>query len=72
MPRVDTPAKVDGSAVFGLDVRVPGMLFAVIAHCPYFGGRLLRFDDCDAKTIPGVKAIFAAPPSVLFQQSNAI
>jgi isoquinoline 1-oxidoreductase beta subunit len=62
MPRVDTPAKVDGSAVFGLDVRVPGMLFAVIARCPYFGGRLLRFDDSDAKTSPGVKAIFAVPP----------
>jgi isoquinoline 1-oxidoreductase beta subunit len=60
--RVDTPAKVDGSAVFGLDVRVPGMLFAVIARCPYFGGKLLRFDSSDAKAVPGVKAVFAVPP----------
>ncbi|HEX4810014.1 MAG TPA: molybdopterin cofactor-binding domain-containing protein [Bryobacteraceae bacterium] len=60
--RVDTPSKVDGSAVFGLDVRVPGMLFAVIARCPHFGGKLLGFDDSDAKTTPGVKAVFAVPP----------
>lgn len=62
MARVDTPVKVDGSAVFGLDVRVPGMLFAVIARCPHFGGKLVRFDDSDATTVSGVKAVFAVPP----------
>jgi isoquinoline 1-oxidoreductase beta subunit len=62
MPRVDTPAKIDGSAVFGMDVRVPGMLFAVIARCPHFGGKLLSFDASDAKATPGVKAIFVVPP----------
>jgi isoquinoline 1-oxidoreductase subunit beta len=60
--RVDTPAKVDGSAVFGLDVRIPGMLFAVIARCPYFGGRLSSFDGSLATATPGVKAVFAVPP----------
>jgi len=59
--RVDTPSKVDGSAIFGLDVRVPGMLFGVIARCPQFGGRLAKYDDSDAKAIPGVKAVFAVP-----------
>lgn len=39
MGRVDTQGKTDGSAVFGIDVRVPGMLFAVIARCPHFGGK---------------------------------
>ncbi|HEY1949157.1 MAG TPA: molybdopterin cofactor-binding domain-containing protein [Bryobacteraceae bacterium] len=60
--RVDTPSKVDGSAIFGLDVRVPGMLFAVIARCPHFGGKLATFDGSDAKAVPGVKAVFEVPP----------
>lgn len=60
--RVDTPSKVDGSAMFGMDVRVPGMLFAVIARCPNFGGKLITFDASDAKAIPGVKAVFPIQP----------
>ncbi len=62
MGRVDTPRKVDGSAIFGIDVRVPGMLFAVIARCPTFGGKLISCDDTAAKVSPGVKAVFAVPP----------
>jgi isoquinoline 1-oxidoreductase beta subunit len=61
LPRVDIPDKVDGSAVFGLDVRCPGMLYAVIARPPHFGGKALHVDDSDAKTSPGVKAVFAVP-----------
>lgn len=62
MPRVDTPGKVDGSAEFGIDVRVPGMLFAVIARCPHFGGKLLSFDGTGAKQTPGVRAVFPVAP----------
>jgi isoquinoline 1-oxidoreductase subunit beta len=62
MPRVDTPGKVNGSAVFGIDVRVPGLLFAVIARCPHFGGELANCDDTQAKAVRGVRRIFVLPP----------
>jgi isoquinoline 1-oxidoreductase beta subunit len=55
--RLDSPEKVDGSAMFGLDVRVPGMVYAAIANCPVFGGTLASVDDTHAKTIPGVRQV---------------
>ena len=61
IPRTDAPGKVDGSAVFGIDVRIPGMLFAVIARCPHFGGTLASFDGSAAQSLPGVRAIFPVP-----------
>lgn len=61
LPRVDIPAKVNGSAQFGLDVRVPGMLFAVVARCPTFGGKPGEFDAAKAKAVPGVRAVFEIP-----------
>ncbi len=60
-PRVDIPSKVNGSAVFGLDVRVPEMLFAVVARCPTFGGKHAHFDATKAKSVPGVKQVFEIP-----------
>jgi isoquinoline 1-oxidoreductase subunit beta len=62
MPRVDLPSKVGGSAMFGIDVRVPGMLFAVVARCPHFGGKLQSFDASAAKAVPGVRAVFPIAP----------
>ncbi len=61
VPRVDVPAKVSGSAQFGLDVRVPEMLFAVVARCPTFGGKVAHFDAAKAKAIPGVIEVFEIP-----------
>jgi isoquinoline 1-oxidoreductase beta subunit len=55
MPRIDVPAKVDGSATFGIDVRLPGMLYAAVAHCPVFGGKVKRFDFAAIKNMPGVR-----------------
>jgi isoquinoline 1-oxidoreductase beta subunit len=61
-PRVDIPSKVNGSAQFGIDVRVPDMLFAVVARCPTVGGRVAHFDPANAKAVSGVKDVFEIPP----------
>jgi isoquinoline 1-oxidoreductase beta subunit len=60
-PRTDTPSKVDGSAIYGIDFRVPEMRYAVIARCPYFGGKALRVDSTKAKAMPGVRAVVEIP-----------
>lgn len=59
--RADLPGKVDGRAIFGLDVRVPGMLFAVVARCPTFEGQVRRFDAARARQVAGVRAVFEIP-----------
>jgi isoquinoline 1-oxidoreductase subunit beta len=56
-PRTDTPLKIAGAAVYGIDVRVPGMLFAAVARSPVFGGTPARVDDRKAKQSPGVRAV---------------
>jgi isoquinoline 1-oxidoreductase subunit beta len=55
--RLDTPGKVDGSVTFGIDVRLPSMLYAVIERCPVFGGTVASFDDSKTKATPGVKSV---------------
>ena len=55
--RLDTHLKVDGSAQYGIDVRLPGMLHAVVARCPVFGGKVAGFDAAKTKAIPGVKDV---------------
>jgi isoquinoline 1-oxidoreductase beta subunit len=62
LPRTDIPGKVDGSAQFGIDVRVPGMLFAVMARCPTFGGKVKGFDPAKAKGVAGVKHVIEVAP----------
>ena len=53
----DAPKIVNGKAMYGLDVRLPNMLFAAIARCPVFGGSFESYDDADAKAIAGVKDV---------------
>jgi len=55
--RLDTPFKVDGSAQFGVDVKAPGLLVAVVARCPVFGGKVKSFDAAKAKAVPGVRQV---------------
>jgi CO/xanthine dehydrogenase Mo-binding subunit len=54
LARVDTPSKVKGEAVFGIDFRMPGMKYAVLSRCPTIGGKVLNFDDKESKKISGV------------------
>lgn len=54
---VDSAAIVTGQPLYGLDVRVPGMLYAVIARPPQFGARVLRFDDTQARAVQGVRQV---------------
>jgi isoquinoline 1-oxidoreductase beta subunit len=60
--RLDGPSKVNGSAVYGIDIRLPGMLRAVIARCPTLGGRLRSFDGAAARSVPGVRAVVPIAP----------
>jgi isoquinoline 1-oxidoreductase beta subunit len=55
--RLDTPAKVNGSAVFGIDARPAGVKIATLAQSPVFGGRLKSVDDSQAKAVRGVRQI---------------
>ena len=55
--RLDTAAKVNGTATFGLDVKRPGMLYASLERCPVFGGKVGSFDATKAKAMPGVKNV---------------
>jgi isoquinoline 1-oxidoreductase beta subunit len=55
--RLDTPAKVNGTAVYGIDVRPPGVKIATLAQSPVFGGRVKSVDDTAAKTVKGVRQI---------------
>jgi isoquinoline 1-oxidoreductase beta subunit len=55
--RLDTPAKTNGTAEFGIDVRLPGMVYATITQCPVIGGKVKSFDGAQAKAMPGVQAV---------------
>jgi isoquinoline 1-oxidoreductase beta subunit len=55
--RLDTPAKVNGTAVYGIDVRPPGVKIATLAQSPVFGGHVKRVDDAAAKAVKGVRQI---------------
>ena len=55
--RLDTPAKVNGQAEFGIDVKLPGMVYASLEQCPVIGGKVKSFDASAAKGMPGVISV---------------
>jgi len=62
--RLDTPEKLNGKAEFGIDVKLPGMLTAVIVRPPIFGAKMKSFDDSRTRSIPGVRKVVAVPSGV--------
>ena len=57
LKRFDTPDKVNGKVVYGIDVMPPGVKFATLAACPVFGGTVAQVDDSRAKSLPGVRQV---------------
>jgi isoquinoline 1-oxidoreductase beta subunit len=57
LKRLDTPDKVNGKAVYGIDAMLPGMKFATLKQCPVFGGKVAKVDDSAVKKIPGVQKV---------------
>ncbi|MBU3709799.1 MAG: xanthine dehydrogenase family protein molybdopterin-binding subunit [Burkholderiaceae bacterium] len=58
IPRLDTPAKVNGTAEFGIDVKVPGMVYASVEMSPVIGGQAKSFDDSAVRGMPGIVGVY--------------
>jgi isoquinoline 1-oxidoreductase beta subunit len=69
--RIDSPEKANGKAEFGIDVRLPNMLHAVVARCPVFGGKMKAYKNVDAATaVPGVKKVVPISSGVAVVADN--
>lgn len=68
--RLDTAQKINGTAQFGIDARPAGLLYAVIARCPVFGGKVASFDATKAKAVPGVKNVVQVPTGIAVIADN--
>ncbi len=62
--RLDSPAKVNGTAEFGIDVKLPGMVYATILQCPVIGGKATSVDSAQAKSMPGEIQVVDVPDGV--------
>ncbi|GLR25678.1 xanthine dehydrogenase family protein molybdopterin-binding subunit [Limnobacter litoralis] len=69
-PRKDSAAKTTGKAMFTQDFKLPGMLTAVVAHSPKFGGKVAKVDDTKARAIPGVQQVVTIPTGVAVLAHN--
>ena len=68
--RIDTPSKVNGTAVFGMDVKLPGMVYATLAMSPVIGGTVKSFDATRAKAMPGVVDVVQIPDGIAVVASS--
>lgn len=68
--RLDTPAKINGSAQFGIDVYLPGMLTVLIARSPVFGGKVKHFDATEARKVEGVQGVYQVPTGIAVAASG--
>jgi isoquinoline 1-oxidoreductase subunit beta len=64
LPRIDVPSKVSGAAIYGIDVQVPGMVYAAVLQSPYEGGTPATIDDAAARAVPGVSDVIRLPAGV--------
>lgn len=72
LPRLDIPLKINGSATFGLDKKLPGMLYAVVQRNPRYRGKLKSFDGKATLAIPGVKRVFPVQRAVFDDLYNGV
>lgn len=70
--RIDTPAKVQGTAEYGIDFRVPGMKYAMLSRCPVIGGRVASFDDKNTKKVAGVSYVDKISDSAIAVVADSI
>ena len=70
--RLDIPEKVDGSAMFGLDARPKGMVYAAIRHAPVFDGRVEKIDSHAAREMPGVRTVIELPATSMSNAAVAV
>lgn len=62
--KLDVPEKVNGKALYGIDIQFPGLLTAVLERCPVFGGKVRSFDATEALRVPGVRKVVQVPEGV--------
>ncbi len=72
LPRQDIPVKTNGVAVFGLDKKIPGMLYAVVERDPRIKGKVKSFDDSATKGVPGVKQVFIVQRDVFTSKQEGV
>lgn len=72
LKRKEIPARLNGTAVYGIDVEVPGMVYASILHSPMIFGKLISFDDTDALKVPGVLQVLKCERKMIHRDTDSI